>query len=49
MIEQILQLLKISDFYGVSTNVDIAKGINAIPKTYKATFKQGYREIKAKK
>ena len=48
MIEQILQLLKISDFYGVSTNVDIAKGINAIPKTYKTTFKQGYRQIKAK-
>lgn len=48
MIENLLQLLKICDYYGVSKNVDIAKGINAIPKTYKATFKQGYRQLKAK-
>jgi hypothetical protein len=49
MISQIIQLLQISDFYGVSKNIDIAKGINKIEKTWKGNVKQGVRKIKAQK
>ena len=35
MIEQILELLASDEFYGVSENIDIAKGKYKIPKTVK--------------
>ena len=47
MIKQVIQLLRFNDFYGQSELIDIAKGINEIPKTYKEAIKQGIRKVKA--
>jgi hypothetical protein len=47
--KNLLQLLSISNFYGESENIDIAKGKNEIPKTTKEAFKQGVRKIKSRK
>jgi hypothetical protein len=47
MIAQIIQLLQISDFYGESNLIDIAKGKHKIETTLKGTYKQGIRKIKA--
>ena len=47
--KNLLQLLSISNFFGESENIDIAKGINEIPKTTSEAFKQGVRKIKARK
>ena len=49
MIEQIIALLKIDNFYGVSENIDIAKGVNEIPKRSMEALKQGVRKIKSRK
>lgn len=46
MIYNIIQLLKLQDYYGVSKNIDIAKGVNEYPKTIKNAFKQAKREFK---
>jgi hypothetical protein len=47
--KNLLQLLAISNFYGESENIDIAKGKNEIPKTIKEAYKQGIRKIKSRK
>lgn len=43
MIKEVLQLLAIDDFYGVSEEVDIAKGKYEIPNNLKQAYKQGKR------
>ena len=48
MIKNILDMLKIDDFYGKSNFIDIAKGKHEIPKTIKAAYKQGKRKLKEK-
>lgn len=48
MIKQIIAMLKISDLYGVSENIDIAKGKYKIPKGFKDSFKVNTREMKSK-
>jgi len=48
MIKNILDMLKIDDFYGKSNFIDIAKGKYEIPKTIKAAYKQGKRKLKEK-
>ena len=45
----ILKLLNIDEFYGVSENIEIAKGKNKLPETIKEGFKQVKREIKWQK
>lgn len=47
--KNLFQLLLVSNFYGESENIDIAKGINEIPKTTKEALKQGIRTIKSRK
>jgi len=47
MIAQLIQLLQISDFYGQSEFIDIAKGKFKIETTVKEAYKQGVRKIKA--
>ena len=47
--KNLLQLLSISNFFGESENIDIAKGINEIPKTTAEAFKKVVRKIKALK
>ena len=48
MLKNILDLLKIDDFYGKSDFIDIAKGKYAIPSTIKEAYKQGKRKLKEK-
>jgi hypothetical protein len=49
MITNIIDLLNTMDFYGVSNNVDIAKGINSIPTSFGDAKKQIKRIWKSKK
>ena len=42
--EIIIKLLQIDDFYGKSTNIDIAKGYMKIPLTLKEGFEQAKRK-----
>jgi hypothetical protein len=44
MIKNILNMLSISEFYAESEAIDIAKGINQLPKT----IKQGVQQVKRK-
>jgi hypothetical protein len=48
MLKNILDMLKVADFYGKSEFIDIAKGRNEIPTTIKAAYKQGKRKLKEK-
>lgn len=43
MIKNIIAMLKISEFYGASENIDIAKGKYKIPKGFIEAVKQGKR------
>ena len=45
--KNLLQLLSISNFYGETENIDIAKGINEIQKSTNEALKQGIRKIKS--
>jgi len=45
----ILKLLNIDEFYGVSENIEIAKGKNKMPETFKEGFKQIKRKTKWQK
>lgn len=49
MIKNILDLLALQEHYGISENIEIAKGKNEIPKTFKEGFKQIKRELKWRK
>jgi hypothetical protein len=49
MIKNILDLLSLDNYYGVSTNIDIAKGYYSIPKSFSDGKKQLKRVIKSKK
>ena len=44
MIKQILHMLQIDDFIGSSEFIDIAKGRNEIPKTFRKTLTQIKRQ-----
>ena len=43
MIKEILQILAIDDFYGVSEDIDVAKGKYELTDTIKEGYKQGKR------
>lgn len=45
MINEITDLLKIDPYYGVSENIEIAKGYNKIP----LSIKEGYEQFKRKR
>lgn len=42
MLKNIIQLLQLHEHYGVSENIEIAKGKNELP----TTFKQGIKQLK---
>jgi hypothetical protein len=48
MIKNILDMLKIDDFYGKTEFIDIAKGKYKIHTTISGTYKQAKRELKSK-
>lgn len=43
MIESVLKLLALYEFYGISESIEIAKGKYSIPKSFKHAYKQGKR------
>ncbi len=49
MIKAILDLLKLDAFYNQSESIEIAKGKNEIPTTWKKGFEQVKRQYKWKK
>jgi hypothetical protein len=49
MVKNIIDLLNTNEFYGVSKNIDIAKGINSIPVSFGDAKKQIKRIWKSKK
>jgi hypothetical protein len=49
MIKDIINLLSMSDYYGVSNKVDTAKGMYKVPNSYKEAGKQIKRIVKSKK
>lgn len=49
MIEQILNLLRVDDFYGKTNAIEIAKGKHKLPESVREVFKLTKREIKYKK
>lgn len=49
MIQGILDLLQLDNFYGVSNNIDIAKGLYSIPKSITDGTTQIKRAWKSKK
>lgn len=44
MIKQLLNILNINNWYGISEEVDIAKGKYMIPRSMKEGYKQGLRK-----
>ena len=42
---ELIEMLQIGNHYGVSKNIDIAKGINKMPQT----FKEGWKQYKRRK
>ena len=46
MVGYIVDLLNIDDYYGISKEIDIAKGINKMPQTFKEGWERRKR-IKA--
>jgi len=44
----ILKLLNIDEFYGIDNTIEIAKGKNKLPETFKEGFKQIKRHTKCK-
>lgn len=48
MITNVLNMLRMSNHYGISENVEIAKGKYKIPTTVKEVFNQAIRERKLK-
>ena len=42
-------MLKISEFVGVSENIEIAKGKHELKSTVKEIWKQSFRELKVKR
>jgi hypothetical protein len=48
MINNIIDLLNLSDYYGVNKKIDIAKGMYQIPKSIKQGRKQLKRILKSK-
>lgn len=46
MLDNILYILNLDDFYGVSENIDIAKGKYKLPQSFKKAWKQRKRTAK---
>ena len=48
MVKHIIDILKLDDFYGISKNIDIAKGKHKLPESVREMYKQHKRELKSK-
>lgn len=48
MIKNIIDMLKLSEFVGVSENIEIAKGKHEVKTSVREIWKQSYREFKVK-
>lgn len=47
--KNIIDMLKLDDFVGVSNNIEIAKGKHELKSSIKDIWKQSFRELKAKR
>jgi len=45
MIQQIIKMLQFADHYGISENVEIAKGKYKLHSSFRKTIKQAKREL----
>ena len=48
MIQQIIAMLQLDNHYGISEEIEIAKGKHEVKSTVKDIWKQSYREFKVK-
>ena len=46
MLDKIIQLLPLNNYYGDSKAIDLAKGYYKIPRTYRDTYEQFKRDLK---
>ncbi|MDG3582047.1 hypothetical protein [Galbibacter pacificus] len=46
MIVQILKLLQTDNYYGISKEIEIAKGKNELPKSFQEIINQAKRKLK---
>jgi hypothetical protein len=49
MLKNILDMVSITEFYGISENIEIAKGKYKIPKRIKDVIEQSKREVALKR
>lgn len=49
MIKDIINLLMMSEHYGISKNIDLAKGMYSMPNSFSDAYKQVKRIIKSKR
>jgi len=49
MIENLIEMLKFNDHFGISENIEIAKGKYKLTRNLKQVYKQKKRELKFKK
>jgi hypothetical protein len=49
MIKDVINLLMMSEYYGISKNIDIAKGMYSIPTSFSEAGKQIKRIVKSKR
>jgi hypothetical protein len=49
MIKNVIELLSLNDYYGISERVDIAKGKNELPNSWKDAFSKIKRHRKSNK
>ena len=49
MIENLIDMLKLCDHFGISENIEIAKGKYKLTTDFKQIYKQKKRELKFKK
>jgi hypothetical protein len=47
--KNIIDMLKLDDFVGVSNNIEIAKGKHELKSSIKDIWKQSFRELKVKR
>jgi len=49
MFKQIYEMLQLGDYYGIDSDIDILKGINKYPDSFRESFKTAKRKILTKK
>lgn len=48
MFKQIYDMLQLDDYYGIDKDIDVLKGVNKYPETFKDSLKKAKRKILTK-